>query len=131
MRKVYELTGSLSNIVVETDLLFPNVQTCVAVVAVASGQLVGAHVTLADRGRLLKVAQKLDQLSQGTPTVYVIGPVRGYNLGPLTDIGRVYFHECPGFIDVSAAIVGGAVKFGKRATGSTGAFEDIPLTSFY
>ena len=120
----------MNNIEVDIDLVFPNVQTCVAIVAVASGQLIGAHVTLADRGRLLRVAQKMDQLSQGTPTVYVVGPVRGYNLGPLTDIGRVYFHECPGFIDVSASITGGVLKFGKRATGA-GGFEEIPLTSFY
>ena len=49
---VYELRGSMSNIEQDTDLIFPNIQTCLGVVAVVRGQLVGVHLTMADQGRL-------------------------------------------------------------------------------
>ena len=58
MPKVYELTGSMGGIVEDAaELVFPNVQTCVAVVAVVGSRLVGAHVTIADRRRLSQVAE--------------------------------------------------------------------------
>ena len=56
---VTEIRGSMRNIEVDTELIFPNVQTCLAVVALCGTQLVGAHVTLGDRGRLAAVAAEL------------------------------------------------------------------------
>jgi hypothetical protein len=133
---VYELTGSMRHIEVGDDLVFPNVQTCIAVVAVVGGQMVGAHVTVADQGRMSKVAEEVQR--RGTVTdLYVVGPISGtpgfdpYNVNSFANFGgTVHIYDTPGFIDVRAQMAGGGITFSKRPTGGH-AWETIPLASFY
>jgi hypothetical protein len=119
-KNVYELTGLISrNVVVDDELVFPNVQTCIAVVAVIGGQLVGAHVTLGDRGRLSEVADEIQK--RGTPTdVYVVGPILPtYNVNSFANFGgQIHICDTQGFIDVRAVRTGGGVDFYSRDTGS-------------
>ena len=129
---VYEITGSMRHIEVDTELIFPNVQTCLAVVAVCGGQLVGAHVTLGDRARLAAVAAELKRRFGAPNQLYVVGPIHsgGYNVSSFANFGGVP-HICntAGFIDVRAQLIGGAVIFESRPT-SGGAWMPIPATDF-
>ncbi len=122
-KNVYELRGSMSNIEADTELVFPNVQTCVALVLVCGGQLVGVHLTLGDRERLSKVA-RLVLGRYGTPSdLYVIGPILGggYNVSGLANFGgRPHVCNTPGFIDVRALYNGGQPTFETRPAGGGG-----------
>ena len=131
--KVLEIRGSMKNIEIDTELIFPNVQTCLAVVALVGPQLVGAHVTLGDRPRLAAVANEL-RTRFGIPTeLYVVGPIHsgGYNVSSFANFGGIA-HICdkPGFIDVRAQLVGGAVTFESRPTKDGGAWTAIPASDF-
>ncbi len=71
---VYELTGSMRNI--ETDakaLLFPRLQTCVAVIANTSKVLVGMHLTIANKQDLGATINKFREKIPETCAVYVVG----------------------------------------------------------
>jgi hypothetical protein len=129
---VREITGLMRNIEVDTELIFPNVQTCLAVVALCGTQLVGAHVTLGDRERLAKVAAELTSRFGSPNELYVVGPIHsgGYNVSSFANFGGVP-HICnvAGFIDVRAQLIGGAVTFESRPT-SGGAWAAIPAASF-
>jgi hypothetical protein len=124
----YELTGSMTGIGTDTELVFPNVQTCVAVVAVVGQQLVGAHVTLADRSRLAKVAEKVKE--KGMPSdLYAVGPILSgnYNVSSFANFGGTpHICDTPGFIDVRARLVNGTVLFERRPAGSGGWTEIKP-----
>ncbi|WP_437509572.1 hypothetical protein [Sorangium sp. So ce1099] len=128
---VYELMGSMRNIAVDDELIFPNVQTCIALVAVAGGQMVGVHVTIADIERMSQVAEAVKR--QGTVTdIYVVGPITPmYNVSSFANLGgTLHVHDTPGFIDVRARMVGSTVTFEKRSTAGH-AWQEIPITSFY
>ncbi len=128
---VYEITGSMRNVEEDDELIFPNVQTCVAVVAVVGGRLVGAHVTLADRARLSKVAEEVRK--RGIPSdLYVVGPVTSgsYNLSSFANFGgSPHICDTPGFIDVRARIAGGAVSFERRS--GNGPWTAIHASEFH
>ena len=129
---VTEIRGSMRNIEVDTELIFPNVQTCLAVVALCGTQLVGAHVTLGDRTRLATVANEL-RTRFGVPNeIYVVGPIHsgGYNVSSFANFGGVP-HICnvAGFIDVRAQLIAGEVTFESRPTAG-GAWAPIPDASF-
>ncbi len=129
---VYELTGSFNNIQVDTHLIFPNVLTCVAIVGVGGGTMVGVHATIGDKARMRGIGERMGRRCPGTPDIYVVGPVSGYNLMPLVDYannGRVRFFESDGGIDVEARYDNGTLSFGKGPAGS-GDFTQIPLQSF-
>ena len=129
---VSEIRGSMVNIEVDNELIFPNVQTCLAVVALCGAQLVGAHITLGDRGRLAKVAAEM-QRRFGIPNqLYVIGPIHsgGYNVSSFANFGGVaHICDIAGFIDVRAQLLGGTVTFESRPT-SGGAWAAIPAANF-
>ena len=140
MPKVYELTGSMGGIVEDAaELVFPNVQTCVAVVAVVGSRLVGAHVTIADRRRLSQVAEAVRR--RGVPTeVYVVGPMFGahnplgpYNVNSFANFGgNLRVHDCAAGtgIDVRVRLNRG-VTFEKKPHGAADAtYQAIPLASF-
>ena len=128
--RVYELTGSFNNIQTDTHLIFPNVQTCVAVVGASGGILVGVHATIGDKSRMRGIGERIARLCPGTPTIYVVGPVSGYNLMPLVDYASgVRFYETPQFIDVEAKLDNGALSFGTGPVGA-GTFTEIPLSDF-
>jgi hypothetical protein len=133
MPNVYELTGSMSNVVVDPyELVFPNVQTCLAVIGLSAATMIGAHVTIGDKGRLSQVAAKM-VAAAGAPItdVYVVGPSAGYNLMVLTNAGHVRAHQCEGFIDVRARRFGGGLTFEKKPTGASDAgYMEIPHGSF-
>jgi hypothetical protein len=134
MANVFELTGTISrNIVADAnELVFPNVQTCVALVAVIGNTMVGAHMTLADIGRVSKVAEEIKK--RGAPRdVYVVGPVLPrYNVSSIANFGgRPHLCDTPGFIDVRARIAGGNVTFETKKTGEPdSAYQPRPDTSF-
>lgn len=143
MTLALELTGRLNGIVSDNEIIFPNVQTCVALVAVIHGSLVGAHLTLANRRNLSEVATKIATDHPGPITdLYVVGPVIGgpggdYNVSSFANFGgRIHLclTECvPHGIDVRAVIQGGAVQFFRRPTavGNYGAgWNPIPAGQF-
>jgi hypothetical protein len=127
---VYELTGSMSNLVSDTELVFPNVQTCVAVVAQVGNSLLGAHVTIADRGRLSELGQRF--AGNSPSALYVVGPIFGtYNVSSFANFGaptRVF--DTPGYIDVRARVVGATVEVSTRPSGAVG-WTVVPLQSFH
>jgi len=129
---VREITGLMRHIEVDTELIFPNVQTCLAVVALCGTQMVGAHVTLGDRERLAKVAAELTRRFGAPNQIYVVGPIHsgGYNVSSFANFGGVP-HICnvAGFIDVRAQLIAGAVTFESRPT-SGGAWAAIPDANF-
>ncbi|WP_437624150.1 hypothetical protein [Sorangium sp. So ce1151] len=128
---VYELMGSMRNIAIDDELIFPNVQTCIALVAVAGGQMVGVHVTIADIERMSQVAEAVKR--QGAVTdIYVVGPISPmYNISSFTNFGgTLHVYDTPGFIDVRARMIGSVVTFEQRPTGGH-AWQAIPITSFY
>jgi len=126
----YELTGSISNLVSDLEIIFPNVLTCVAVVGYVRGALVGAHVTLADRTRLSQVASVM-RSRYGTPSqLYVVGPIGSYNVSSFANFGApVRVSDMPGGIDVRATLNQGLVEFAKRPAGA-GGFEPILDSAF-
>lgn len=129
---VYEITGRMGNIGVDTELIFPNVQTCLAVVAQYGAQLVGVHITLADRARLVKVAAEVQQRYGAPNELYVIGPIHsgGYNVSSFANFGGVaHICDLAGFIDIRAQLIGGAVTFESRPT-SGGGWVGIPAANF-
>jgi hypothetical protein len=133
MKEVRELSGSMRGVETDTELVFPNIQTCVAVVAVVGATLVGVHITLADRRRLSEVAELVKK--QGTiADLYIVGPVVGpYNTSSFANFGGRP-HLCatqpgPPWMDVRARLVGGAVHFARRDTGTT-AWSPIPDSDF-
>lgn len=127
---VYELTGAFNNIQVDTDLLFPNVLTCVAIIGVGGGNLVGVHATVGDKARMHAIGQRIAHRCPGTPAIYVVGPVTGYNLMPLVDYASgVRFFQTDGGIDVRARLDAGTLSIGYGPTGS-GDSTQIPLDSF-
>ncbi|MBI1177753.1 hypothetical protein GC207_09980 [bacterium] len=133
MKEVKELTGSMRGVETDTELVFPNIQTCVAVVAVVGPTLVGAHITLADRGRLSAVAELIKK--QGpVADLYVVGPILGpYNVSSFANFGGRP-HLCatppgPPWIDVRAKLIPGGVQFERRNTGTT-AWSAIPDDQF-
>ncbi len=124
MQLAIELTGSLRNIVTDDDIIFPNVQTCVALIAVINGTLVGAHLTLINRRNLSAVANKIAADHPGAITdLYVVGPVLGgpggdYNPSAFANFGG-QIHMCltqcvPTGIDVRAVMAGGIVRIYRR-----------------
>lgn len=127
----YEITGSMANIVSDTEVIFPNVLSCVAVACRTGGSFVGVHVTLADRGRLSQVAQQVSSRYGVVSEVYVIGPVLGaYNVSSFANFQcPVYVHDTEGGIDVRATMDGGAPRFEKSIAGAN-RWSDIPITSF-
>lgn len=128
MTPVYELQGNIHNsIKIDGDLLFPNVQTCVAVVAVNGGSMAGAHVTLADRTRLHEVAAALEAAVGGTPSIYAVGPVDGvYELTGLG--GHVHAFNTPGFLEVRAVLNGSLEFFVRPIDGD--AWQRLDTTLF-
>ncbi len=124
MKRAIELTGRMSGIVSDDEIIFPNVQTCVALVAVINGTLVGAHLTLANRRNLAEVAAKIRSGFPGAITdLYVVGPVVGgpggdYNPSSFANFGgRIHMclTECvPLGIDIRAVINGGTVEISRR-----------------
>jgi hypothetical protein len=114
MTHVYETQGNLTrSIKVDNDLFFPNVQTCVAVVAVFGGYMAGAHVTLHDRSRLPAIAEALRAALGGAGTVYAVGPIGPYDLSGL---GEVHTLTTPGFVEIRATL-GVSVELWIRPTG--------------
>ena len=129
---VTEIRGSMHNIEVDTELIFPNVQTCLAVVALCGPKMVGAHITLGDRKRLAKVAKELISRFGAPNELYVVGPIHsgGYNVSSFANFGGIaHICDMAGFIDVRAQLIGGAVTFESRPT-SGGAWAAIPSASF-
>ncbi len=127
---VYELTGSFNNIQVDTDLIFPNVLSCVAIIGVSGGNLVGVHGTIGDKARMRAIGQRISQRCPGTPEIYVVGPVSGYNLMPLIDYASgIKFYEAGPGIDVRAQLDNGALTISYGPVGS-GDFAEIPLADF-
>ncbi len=109
MTPVYEMQGNIERSIKEdTDLVFPNVQTCVAAIAVHGGSMAGAHLTLADRNRLGQVGQALLNALGGDGSIYCVGPIDGYDLDALG--GNVSTFRTPGFLEVRATL-NGAVEF--------------------
>ena len=129
---VYELTGSMRNIEVDDELIFPNVQTCLALVAVCGGQLVGVHMTIGDRRRTSDVARELTGRFGNPSDLYVVGPISSedYNYSSFANFGGAP-HLCniPGYIDVRARMVGGRVEFAQRPMGG-GDWTAIPADRF-
>ncbi len=128
---VYELTGSMANIVSGDDLIFPNVQTCVAVACWMGGSFVGVHVTLGDRSRLSAVADAVSHRYGRPSRVYVVGPIfDSYNVSAFANFGcPVSMFGTPGYIDVRASSNGGVPSLATRPTGG-GAWTTIPDASF-
>lgn len=126
MTDVFEMRGNIANsIVVDGDLRFPNVQTCVAVVAVHGGAMAGAHVTLADRNRLAAVGQALRAALGGDGMLYAVGPIDAYDLGAMGDV-RTF--ATPLFLEVRATI-NGAVEFFVRPIDGD-AWQRLDVTLF-
>ena len=115
---VYELRGSLSNVERDVELIFPNIQSCMAVIARAGGVLVGAHMTVGDRSRVAAVAQAVEDKARVKPTeVYLIGPnTKDWGFAPFTYDGTATLKVCDatslGYVDVKASLVGTTVRFG-------------------
>ena len=134
MAKVFELTGNIGrNLVTDTTLVFPNVLTCVAVVAVSGARLVGAHVTQADASRLSEVGKKVKEVAGLASDIYVIGNILPrYNVNSFANFGgRVRIHNCPGSIDVRASLDGGSVKFEKKLISEPETdYQEIPTSQF-
>lgn len=126
----FEITGSMGNIVSDTEVIFPNVLTCVAVACRVGGAFVGAHITLADRGRVSEVLRTITTRYGRVSEVYVIGPVLGaYNVNVFANLKcPVYIHDCSGGIDVRATM-NGAASFEKRTAGG-GSWSPIAPTQF-
>jgi hypothetical protein len=130
----YELTGgsNVGGIKTDTELIFPNVETCVAVVAVDGGSLVGAHVTLYDSKRMNGVAAAIGRTCNSNhPDIYVCGPGNNHNLMALMDVGQVRGKVIDGFVDIKASIVGGALQFYTKPQGSSDTqYKAIDMSSF-
>lgn len=126
----FEITGSMGNIVSDTEVIFPNVLTCVAVACRVGGAFVGAHITLADRGRLSEVLRTITTRYGRVSEVYVIGPVLGaYNVNAFANLKcPIYIHDCSGGIDVRATM-SGAPTFEKRTAGG-GSWSPISPAQF-
>jgi len=130
--QVLEIRGSMANIEVDDELIFPNVLSCLALVAVCGGQLVGVHMTINDRGRTSDVARELTGRFGNPSDLYVVGPISSedYNYSSFANFGGTP-HLCniPGYIDVRARMVGDRVEFEQCPTG-TGAWVAIPADQF-
>lgn len=106
---VYELTGSMRNI--ETDanaLLFPRLQTCVAVIANTSKVLVGMHLTIANKDNLEATIVKFREKITDTCAVYVAGAFThwpGHDFGEFSSVsGLLYRYDTSvhGHVDLLA-----------------------------
>jgi hypothetical protein len=131
-KTVLEIRGSMSNIEVDTELIFPNVQTCLAVVGLCGTQLVGVHVTLGDRGRLGVVAAELQKRFGNPSDIYVVGPIHsgGYNVSSFANFGgAAHICDMAGHIDVRAQLNAGTVTFESRPRAG-GAWTAIPASNF-
>lgn len=115
---VHELRGSLSNVEKDTELIFPNIQSCVAAIARVGGSLVGAHMTIGDRSRVAAVAAAVENKALARPAeVFLIGPNLGsWDFGPFKYGGAAVVRACDasllGYVDVKATLNGVSVKFG-------------------
>ena len=126
----FEITGSMGNIVSDTEVVFPNVLSCVAVACRIGGGFVGAHITLADRPRLSEVLRTITNRYGRVAEVYVIGPVLGaYNVNVFANLGcPIYIHDCAGGVDVRARM-DGAASFDTRIAG-TGNWSPVEPTRY-
>lgn len=115
---VYELRGSLANVERDTELIFPNIQTCMAAIGRVGGNLIGAHMTIGDRTRVAAVAQAVQNKGLAPPAeVWLIGPsTNQWDFGPFKYGGATIVRVCDastlGFVDVRATLQGATVKFG-------------------
>jgi hypothetical protein len=124
---VEELTGKLGHIETAGNdgaLIYPNVQSCVAVAAHAGGTLVGAHVTTGDRRRLGDIRRALENLCP-FPTFYLAGHLDRYeDLDAFGPGARMV--KAPGIVDVMVKLVGGQVKvFMRPSVGIAGAASEV------
>lgn len=140
---VHELRGSMSNLERDTELIFPNIQTCVAVIGVtAGGVLGGAHMTIGDRNRVAAIAVRLRAICGSNPSeVFILGPgLDGWDLTPFKNGGastvKALDASALGFLDVHAAANGGSVTIGiQPRTGNSpdpqgNNYQAISLSSF-
>jgi hypothetical protein len=116
-------TGSIRS---DTELTFPNVQSCMALVAVSGVTMAGVHVTLADRNRLGEVVVALRNFIGGDATLYVVGPTTDYNM-PALGNARGFEPHC--YVDVRAHLTGG-LEFYVRPMGGAGAWQRLDMALF-
>jgi hypothetical protein len=140
---VHELTGSMSNIARDSELIFPNIQTCVAVVAFGGGGLlVGAHMTIADRSRVEQVAVRVRAKCSSNPReIFVVGPsLATWSLNPFKNSGHATLKTLDasklGFFDLRARLDGGTIEFGiqpnnSNQTQSQSNFQSISIHAFH
>ncbi len=82
---VRELSGSgrgVESSGLDGKLIYPKVSSCMAVAALGQGRLHGAHVTVADRGRLAWVRETLLGRAGPDAPFYLAGHLGNYNVGP-------------------------------------------------
>jgi|GEM_PF-6303478 len=140
---VSELRGSMSNMERDSELIFPNIQTCVAVVGVmGNGELGGAHMTIADKTRVGAIAIRLRAICGSNPNeVYILGPgLAGWDFSPFKNGGassvRTLDASGLGFLDVHAEASGGSVAIGiQPRTGNSpdpqgNNYQSVSLASF-
>ncbi len=85
MANVYEMTGgdAANSIVLDNELIFPNVLTCMALVAINGGQMAGIHVTTLDAERMNEIGAALRAAVGDGARFIAIGPIAPYNLSAL------------------------------------------------
>jgi len=124
---VHELRGFLSNVEKDTELIFPNIQSCVAAIARIAGTLVGAHMTIGDRSRVAAVVAAVENKALVRPAeVFLIGPnLSAWDLSPFKYGGAATVRACDasllGDVDVKATLNGVSVRYGiqPNATNAT------------
>ena len=80
MKEVVEFLPNKNKIVTGNHLKFPNVQSCVALIAqVPNAQVAGAHLTIATRNNPKELGKELTTAFKGCTEVFVIGGISSGN----------------------------------------------------
>lgn len=130
----------MSNI--ETDifeLMFPNIQTCCAVVVNTGYGLIGVHLTKSDSSRFLDIAARIaakESVDKSSSAVYFIGALSNYNKTDLRNAFRTISHNifiydtsCLGYVDLNARkSVGLSVEFKHKPSSAYGPY--IPISTY-
>lgn len=132
MANVYELTGGFNNIVQDLNqLVFPNVLTCMALVAYDGARLIGVHFTQLDQStaRVQGAWARVQAISAGNHDVYVAGPAWNGSLltvlHPMAAMIRAGI--TPSGVDVRATLAGGVVTLEHSPAGSGGPWTALAM----
>ena len=136
MKEVLELTGRLGNI--ETDpktLVFPRVSSCVGLTMDLGQQLVGAHMTVAEKNNSTRIADLIRTLSGKygkANSIYLTGAMNywsGFNFKVFKTLGNNLYRfnsGAYGNVDISLNDNGGSkLQVGIRPHGQLGQFTMI------